>query len=210
MKITKSQLNKIIKEELEAVLSEGPEIVSYPDEEGVRMRRMSPEDRGRTKVVAGRFHQGDESPEEKRRMDLEMIANVSGYEDGLNGRERNRQQLYMYDEGRMPELAVAYREGYKRGIDDSRKGESWLTPYEQGLESDNLDVSLGGQEVASTSAGIGTRMGPYKSRHRAMPPEEKMRQATSKYAGIDPSATGDDAMNDPRNPAYAYPKKRRK
>jgi hypothetical protein len=207
MKITKSQLKQIIKEELEAVLSEGPEIVSYPDEEGVRMRRMDPEDRGRRKTLWGGMHQGDMTPEEEWRWKTGLKIKNTGYNHGLNNQPWGGRMGTGWDPG---QFASEYDEGYEEGLEDSRKGESWLTPYEQGLESDNLDVSLGGQEVASTSAGIGTRMGPYKSRHRAMPPEEKMRQATSKYAGIDPSATGDDAMNDPRNPAYAYPKKRRK
>ena len=190
MKITKARLKQIIREELEAVLSEGPEIVSYPNEEGVRMRRMD---------------QGEMTPEEEWRWKTGLEIKNTGYNHGLNAQPWGGRMGTGFDPG---QFHREYDEGYEEGLEDSRKGESWLTPYEQGLESDNLDVSLDGQEVASTSAGIGTRMGPYKSKYRAMPPEEKMRQATAKYAGIDPSATGDDAMNDPRNPAYAYPKKR--
>lgn len=67
MKITKSQLKQLIKEELEAVLREGPEIVSYPDEEGVRMRRMSPKDRGKRMALSTGMHQGDMTPEEEWR-----------------------------------------------------------------------------------------------------------------------------------------------
>lgn len=207
MKITKSQLKQLIKEELEAVLREGPEIVSYPDEEGVRMRRMSPKDRGKRMALSTGMHQGDMTPEEEWRWKTGLKIKNTGYNHGLNAQPWGGRMGPMYDPG---QFTREYAEGYEDGLEDSRKGESLLTPYEQGLESDYLDVSLGGQEVSSTSAGIGTRMGPYKSKYRAMPPEEKMRQATSKYAGIDPSTTGDDAMNDPRNPAYAYPKKRRK
>ena len=141
MKISKSKLKRIIKEELEEA------------------RLMDPSTRGKRKVAVGWAHKGDISPEEAERRDQEVRIYQRGMEDGINGDKPDHAFAAMMSEEPIygPALAKAYFKGYESGLDASRKGEAELTPYE---------AELAGLEEPN----IGTRMGPYKHSYAAAPP----------------------------------------
>ena len=171
MKTTKSQLKRIIQEEMK------------------QLRLMDPATRGKRKVSGGVAFRGDVSPEEMKRVNRKMKINLMGYQAGLNGLEPSLH--FRAPDAMKPEDRQAYFKGYKSGQEAARKGETDLTPYEAEL-------------AGLAEPGIGTRMGPYKDRYAAAPPEENELYATGKYSGAR-SGGEVDAFSNPRNPAYARP-----